>query len=250
MPLLTTIGLATSLAGAAKGFIGGSKMASDARKGLQNFQYQDLSVGAFDQMKPSLELEQQAMNRLSEQRAGAVDVAAGLGGSEAMAMLSATEEQIGQKEMNLLGTMMKEESRIQQLQAQDFQQRRAMQEQRDMQELQSLQQQLYAGEQMQADALQGAAETAMGAGIGQMQALASLGANPFDPQAAKNLKNLMKSGPTKTKTPFGQSGVGKGLIGAGKFLFGQGGGKGGGLFGKGIKGLGGLLGKGLKLLGI
>ena len=93
MPFMTTLGLISGGLGAIKGFVGGSKMASDARKGLQNFQYQDLSVGAFDQMKPSLELEQQAMNRLSEQRAGAVDVAAGLGGSEAMALLSASEEQ-------------------------------------------------------------------------------------------------------------------------------------------------------------
>ena len=225
MPLLTTLGFAASAAGAVKGLIGGSKMASDARKGLQNFEYQDLSVGAFDQMKPSLELEQQAMNRLSEQRAGAVDVAAGLGGSEAMAMLSASEEQIGQKEMNLLGTMMKEESRIQQLQAQDFQQRRAMQEQRDMQELQSLQQQLQAGEQMQASALQGLGETAMAAGLGKMQIEAQDGYNPANKKAFKD------------------TAVGKGLGGAGKFLFGQGGGKGGGIFGKAIKGLGGLLGK-------
>lgn len=235
MPLLTTLGFAASAAGAVKGLIGGSKMASDARKGLQNFEYQDLSVGAFDQMKPSLELEQQAMNRLSEQRAGAVDVAAGLGGSEAMAMLSASEEQIGQKEMNLLGTMMKEESRIQQLQAQDFQQRRAMQEQRDMQELQSLQQQLQAGEQMQASALQGLGETAMAAGLGKMQMETQAGKDYF---ANKATKKAAGKGFLGKNTGFM-----KGLGGAGKFLFGQGGGQGGGIFGKAIKGLGGLLGK-------
>lgn len=242
MPLLTTIGLATSLAGAAKGFLGGSQMSSDARKGLQNLEFQDLSIGAFDRMKASMEAEKRALEKSAEMRFGAVDVAQGLSGSEAMNFLSAMEERIGEKEKDVFGSLIKEESRIAQLQGQDFQQRRAMQEQRDMQELQSLQQQLYAGEQMQADALQGAAETAMGAGIGQMQALASLGANPFDPQAAKNLKNLMKSGSGKTKTPFKQSGVGKGLIGFGKLLFGQGGGKGGGLFAGKAGGKGGILG--------
>lgn len=242
MPLLTTLGFAASAAGAVKGLIGGSKMASDARKGLQNFEYQDLSVGAFDQMKPSLELEQQAMNRLSEQRAGAVDVAAGLGGSEAMAMLSASEEQIGQKEMNLLGTMMKEESRIQQLQAQDFQQRRAMQEQRDMQELQSLQQQLQAGEQMQASALQGLGETAMAAGLGKMQIEAQEGYNPLANRQARLAKRAANKA-AGTGFLGKNTGFMKGLGGAGKFLFGQGGGQGGGIFGKAIKGLGGLLGK-------
>ena len=231
MPLLTTLGFAASAAGAVKGLIGGSKMASDARKGLQNFEYQDLSVGAFDQMKPSLELEQQAMNRLSEQRAGAVDVAAGLGGSEAMAMLSASEEQIGQKEMNLLGTMMKEESRIQQLQAQDFQQRRAMQEQRDMQELQSLQQQLQAGEQMQASALQGLGETAMAAGLGKMQIETQGGKNPLIKKSLKetDLGGLLlgKKG-TQGGGLIGGFGSGKGLLGLlGKGLTGKTGGKGG-----------------------
>lgn len=232
MPFLTTLGFAASAAGAVKGLIGGSKMASDARKGLQNFQYQDLSIGSFDRMKASMEAEKRALEKSAEMRFGAVDLAQGLSGSEAMNFLSAMEERIGEKEKDVFGSLIKEESRIAQIQGQDLQQRRAMQEQRDMQELQSLQQQLQAGEQMQASALQGLGETAMAAGLGKMQIETQEGYNPAN------------------KKPFKDTLVGKGLGGAGKFLFGKGGGQGGGLFGKGIKGLGGLLGKGLKLLGL
>lgn len=190
MPFLTTIGLLAGAGGAAKGFLGGSKMASDARKGLQNFQYQDLSVGAFDEMKASLDLENKALEKLTEQRFGLSDVAQGLSGSEAMAILGVGEEQIGEKEQNLFGQMRKEDARIQQLQAQDFVTRRNMQEQRDVKELQSLQQQLYAGEQMMADSIKGFGELAVGAGIGKMQAEATLGMNPFSKgNKVKNVNN-------------------------------------------------------------
>jgi hypothetical protein len=231
MPFLTTLGFAASAAGAVKGLIGGSKMASDARKGFQNFQYQDLSVSAFDDSKPSLGVEREAMKRLGEQRAGMYEVGQGMSGSEAMAFLSAGEEQIGQKEIDLLGLMQKEESRIQQLQAQDFQQRRAMQEQRDMQELQSLQQQLYAGEQMQASALQGLGETAMAAGLGKMQLETQGGKNPLVKKSLKetDLGGLLlgKKG-TQGGGLIGGFGSGKGLLGLlGKGLTGKRGGKGG-----------------------
>lgn len=191
MPFLTTLGLVAGAAGAAKGFIGGSKMASDARKGLQNLQFQDLSVGAFDKMKASLDVENRALERLTEQRFSLSDVASGLSGSEAMSFLSAGEEQIGAKELGLYGQMQKEEGKIDLLQAQDFQTRRQMQEQRDMQEKQSLQQQLYAGEQMQADAIKGFGELAVGAGIGEMQAKASAGQDPLGKSnKTANIKGL------------------------------------------------------------
>ena len=231
MPLLSTIGLATSLAGAAKGFLGGSQMSSDARKGLQNLEFQDLSIGAFDRMKASMEAEKRALEKSSEMRFGAVDVAQGLSGSEAMNFLSAMEERIGEKEKDVFGSLIKEESRIAQIQGQDRQQRRAMQEQRDMQELQSLQQQLYAGEQMQASALQGLGETAMAAGLGKMQLETQGGKNPLVKKSFKetDLGGLLlgKKG-TQGGGLIGGFGSGKGLLGLlGKGLTGKTGGKGG-----------------------
>ena len=102
---------------------------------------------------------------------------------------------------------------------------------------------------MQASALQGLGETAMAAGLGKMQLETQAG---MDPLAKKQARRAKRAANKAAGTGFlgKNTGLVKGLGGAGKFLFGQGGGKGGGLFGKGIKGLGGLLGKGLKLLGL
>ena len=145
MAFFTTLGLITGAAGAIKGFIGGEQMASDARRGLENFEYQDLSQGAFDNLKPSLKQEQFGLQQIGQQRSGLVDVAAGLSASDAMALLGAGEEQIGQKELNLLNKMIEKESQFDVMRGQDFQRRQQMQEARDQQELQTLSQQLMAG---------------------------------------------------------------------------------------------------------
>src|SRR5210317_336872 len=118
MAFFTTLGLITGAAGAIKGFMGGAQMSSDARKGLENFEYQDLSQGAFDTLKPSLKQEQFGLQQIGQQRSGLVDVAAGLSASDAMAMLRAGEEKIGQKELNLFK---------QQLMSEKSQQARAIQ---------------------------------------------------------------------------------------------------------------------------
>ncbi len=233
MAFFTTLGLITGAAGAIKGFIGGEQMASDARKGLQNFEYQDLSQGAFDNLKPSLKQEQFGLQQIGQQRSGLVDVASGLSASDAMALLGAGEEQIGQKELNLLNKMIEKESQFDVMRGQDFQRRMQMQEARDQQELQTLSQQLMAGESQQAQAIQGLGQIATAYGTAE-QAKAA------------------QQGGVNTKKKFRETDLGKTLIGENKYDPNTG--EGGGLLGsfKGRKdkgifsgGLLGLLGKGL-----
>ncbi len=186
MAFFSTLGLIIGAAGAIKGFMGGEQMSSDARKGLENFEYQDLSQGAFDTLKPSLEQEQFALQQIGQQRSGLVDVASGLSASDAMAMLGAGEEQIGQKELNLLNKMIEKESEFDVMRGQDFQRRQQMQEVRDQQELQSLQQQLFAGESQQMQAIQGFAGIATSIGTAQQAKAAQEG---FKNTAAMRLNN-------------------------------------------------------------
>jgi hypothetical protein len=224
--MFTTIGLITGAAGAVKGLLGGAQMSSDARKGLENLEFQDLSQGAFDTLKPSLKQEQFGLQQIGQQRSGLVDVAAGLSASDAMSLLGAGEEQIGQKELNLLNKMIEKESQFDVMRGQDFQRRMQMQEARDLEKLQSLRQQLMAGESQQAQAIQGLGQIATAYGT------------------AEQAKAAQDGGENPEKT-FRETDLGKTLIGENK---------GGGLLGsfKGREGEGifsggllGLLGKGL-----
>ena len=192
MAFFTTLGLITGAAGAIKGFMGGEQMSSDARKGLENFEYQDLSQGAFDTLKPSLEQEQFSLQQIGQQRSGLVDVAAGLSASDAMAMLGAGEEQIGQKELNLLNKMLEKESQFDVMRGQDFQRRMQMQEARDQQELQTLSQQLMAGESQQAQAIQGLGQIATAYGTAEQAKVAQKGGVPDAIKAAKKAARKQK----------------------------------------------------------
>lgn len=194
MAFFSTLGLITGAAGAIKGFIGGEQMASDARKGLKNFEYQDLSQGAFDTLKPSLEQEQFALQQIGQQRSGLVDVAAGLSASDAMAMLGAGEEQIGQKELNLLNKMLEKESQFDVMRGQDFQKRMQMQEARDQQELQTLSQQLMAGESQQAQAIQGLGQIATAYGTAEQAKFAQDGYDPLAKKKARKEKRALGKG--------------------------------------------------------
>tara|TARA_R100000951_G_scaffold103730_1_gene96521 strand:- start:53 stop:718 length:666 start_codon:yes stop_codon:yes gene_type:complete len=194
MAFFTTLGLITGAAGAIKGFIGGEQMASDARKGLEKFEYQDLSQGAFDTLKPSLEQEQFALQQIGQQRSGLVDVAAGLSASDAMSLLGAGEEQIGQKELNLLNKMIEKESQFDVMRGQDFQKRMQMQEARDQQELQTLSQQLMAGESQQAQAIQGLGQIATAYGTAEQAKFAQAGYDPLAKKKARKQKRLAGEG--------------------------------------------------------
>jgi len=204
MAFFTTLGLITGAAGAIKGFIGGEQMASDARKGLKNFEYQDLSQGAFDTLKPSLEQEQFALQQIGQQRSGLVDVAAGLSASDAMALLGAGEEQIGQKELNLLNKMIEKESQFDVMRGQDFQRRQQMQEARDQQELQTLSQQLMAGESQQAQAIQGLGQIATAYGTAEQAKFAQEGYDPAAMKQARKDKRDRGEGFLGSKTKVGK----------------------------------------------
>lgn len=194
MAFFTTLGLITGAAGAIKGFMGGEQMASDARRGLENFEYQDLSQGAFDNLKPSLKQEQFGLQQIGQQRSGLVDVAAGLSASDAMALLGAGEEQIGQKELNLLNKMIEKESQFDVMRGQDFQRRMQMQEARDQQELQTLSQQLMAGESQQAQAIQGLGQIATAYGTAEQAKFAQEGYDPLAKKKARKDKRQRGEG--------------------------------------------------------
>ena len=161
---------------------------------MKKFEYQALNQGAFDTLKPSLKQEQFALQQIGQQRSGLVDVAAGLSASDAMAMLGAGEEQIGQKELNLLNKMLEKESQFDVMRGQDFQRRQQMQEARDQQELQTLSQQLMAGESQQAQAIQGLGQIATAYGTAEQAKFAQEGYDPAAMKAARKAKRQRGEG--------------------------------------------------------
>ena len=180
MALLTTLGLIGGAAGSVMNFLGGSKAAAEGKRKLDQFQWQDLSTGAADTLKPSLELEQQALDKIQQNKERFADVAqAGGDAGNMLAMLTAGEEQTGQQEQQLYGSMGKQMFEADKVRVQDEQMRRSMQEQRDFNEVQSLQAQVAAGEQMKSDAITNFSKTAMSAGIGQEAANAEAGYDPM-----------------------------------------------------------------------
>lgn len=180
MALLTTLGLLGGAAGGVMNFLGGSKAAAEGKRKLDQFQWQDLSTGAADTLKPSLELEQQALDKiqLNKERFADTAMATGDAGS-ALAMLTAGEEATGQQEQQLYANMGKQMFEADKVRVQDEQQRRGMQEQRDMQTVQSLQAQVAAGEQMKSDAIGNFSKTLMAGGMGQEMAQAEDGLDPL-----------------------------------------------------------------------
>jgi len=192
MALLTTLGLLSGAAGSISGFLGGSKAAAEGKRQLDQFQWQDLSTGAADALKPSLELEQQALDRIQQNKERFADVASQGGDAGSMlAMLTAGEEKTGQQEQQLYGSMGKQMFEADKVRVQDEQMRRGMQEQRDFNKVQSLQAQVAAGEQMKSDAITNFSKTIMSAGIGQESANAEAG---FDPMG---MFQFMMKKPTK-----------------------------------------------------
>ena len=180
MALLTTLGLIGGAAGSVMNFLGGSKAAAEGKRKLDQFQWQDLSTGAADTLKPSLELEQQALDKIQQNKERFADVAQASGDAGNMlAMLTAGEETTGAQEQALYGNMGKQMFEADKVRVQDEQMRRSMQEQRDFNEVQSLQAQVAAGEQMKSDAITNFSKTAMSAGIGQESANAEAGYDPM-----------------------------------------------------------------------
>lgn len=171
MAFITTLGLVMGGLSAAQQFVTGASASQRAKRGLEEFEFQDLSVGAFDDFKPSLAMEEQQLESIERQRARVADVASGLGASEAMALLSQTDQQLTQAEQQTFARQEQLMAQADMLRAQDFQQRRQMEEQRSMIELQSLQQELASGQQMMTSGLEGASQLAVSAGLARERML-------------------------------------------------------------------------------
>ena len=195
MALLTTIGMVAGAAGSVMNFIGGSKAASDAKRKLDQFEWQDLKTGAADTLAPSLKIEEDALLKIQQNKERTADVMAQGGDAASMlAMMTASEEATGAQEQQLYGSMQKQEFDADMVRVNDEQQRRGMQENRDVTEVQGLQAQLAAGEQMKSSAVTNFGKTMLSAGIGQESANAEAG---FDPMG---MFDLFMSKPPKTKT--------------------------------------------------
>jgi hypothetical protein len=165
MPLLTTLGLVIGGLSSAQQLFAGASATQRAKQRLEDFEFQDLGTGAFDQFAPSLELERMQLESIDRQRSMVADVASGLGAAEAQALLGTSQDQLARSEQELFARMEQRVDQAEMLRAQDLQRRQQMQEARSMAELQSLSQEFTAGKQMMASGLGGFAQLATSAGL-------------------------------------------------------------------------------------
>ena len=165
MALLTTLGLIGGAAGSVMNYIGGSQASADAKRKLDNMEFQSLGENAAAALSPSLKLEQQALERIQLNKERTADVMM-QGGDAAsmMAMMTASEEATGKQEQDLYGNMSNQMFEADKIRVQDDQMRRNMQEQRDMSMVQGLQAQLSGGEQMKSDAITNFSKTLIAGG--------------------------------------------------------------------------------------
>jgi hypothetical protein len=180
MALLTTLGLIGGAAGSVMNFIGGSKAAAEGKRKLDQFEWQNLDVGAADTLAPSLKLEEDALLKIQQNKERFADVAmAGGDAGSMMAMLTAGEEQTGNQEQQLYGNMANQMFEADKVRVQDEQMRRGMMEERQKNEVASLQAQVAAGEQMKGDAITNFSKTALSGGIAQEANAAEEGYKPM-----------------------------------------------------------------------
>ena len=184
MAFLTTLGLLTSAAGAVKGFMSGSRQAAEGRRDLNKLEYQDLSIGAYDNVKPSLAMEQMQMNMINQNQSRAQDVASGLGGSEAIAMMQNAQQQAGGQQQQVMASMGDKLFGLEMKKAEDFQVRRGMQEQRDINTEDRARSQIQAGEQAQTSAIMGLGSMMMSAGAASELNEADSGTDPAQKRKA------------------------------------------------------------------
>jgi hypothetical protein len=200
MAFITTLGLIAGGLSSAQQFISGASASRRAKQGLEEFEFQNLSVGAFDTFSPSLAAEQQQLETVERQRARVADVAAGLGASEAMALLSQTDQQLSQTEQQAFARQEQLMAQADVMRGQDFQQRRAMEEQRSMAELQSLQQEMAAGQQMMASGLGGISQLAVSAGLARERMLLDPPPPPPPPPVTSSTRSLSSNVPTTSQS--------------------------------------------------
>ena len=193
MPFLTTLGMIAGGAGAVNNFLTGGKMAREAQQGLQKFKHQELTNLA-ENLKPSLEAEQQAISQIDKMRGSFTDVAQTMDAASAMAILGSGQEQLAAQEQKVFASVMDKEFQADVMRVQDEQRQRDMIETRKMEELQSLKAQAQAGKQMQASAITDFASLAVSAGTGQEMAQAEAGKT--DPSVTRAAKAAARRGAT------------------------------------------------------
>lgn len=167
MAILTTLGLVMGGISSAQQLFSGISASQRAKQALEEFEFQDLGVSAFEDFTPSLELEQMQLEGIERQRARVADVAAGLSAAEAQSMLGLTQDQLSQSEQQLFARMEQRVDQAEMLEAQDIQRRQQMLEARSMAELSSLQAEYSSGQQMIASGLGGFANLAVSSGLAQ-----------------------------------------------------------------------------------
>lgn len=163
---LAAIGIGAQTIGSIAGFIQGRANTKAAEKGLDEFQYPQLTNLAAG-LSPSLKAEELARDRASKILSSGVDVAAGRGLADALAITSQSTEASSDLYLKSLSSQMDKQFEVDKLKLMEDQRIREIQETRSMEELQSLKQQALAGQQMQYDAISDVASLAVAADIGQ-----------------------------------------------------------------------------------
>jgi hypothetical protein len=189
---LIGLGLMLQTGASIQGFLGGRATAKDALQGLEEFEPQDL-INPFETLTPSFQVEQTALDELSEARAGAFDVASGMDASSALAIASNVVESTTEQQGKLINRMIDKQFEADVLEAQDDARIRAVQEQRDRDVVASLQEQLLAGRQEQASAVQGLIDSTLAVGLSREKRIAGLGIDPIQARIDKITK-LRNSG--------------------------------------------------------
>jgi hypothetical protein len=191
---LIGLGLMLQTGASIQGLLGGRALAQDALQGLEEFEPQDL-INPFETLTPSFQVEQTALDELSEVRAGAFDVASGMDAATATAIASNVVESTTEQQGKLINQMIEKQFQADVLEAQDDAQIRAIQEQRDRDVVASLQQQLIAGREQQASAVEGLIDTTLVTGLAAEKRLAGLGVDPLQ-QTIQNIAKKRESGGT------------------------------------------------------
>ena len=189
---LIGLGLMLQTGASIQGLLGGRALAKDALQGLEEFEPQDL-INPFETLTPSFQVEQTALDELSEVRAGAFDVASGMDAATATAIASNVVESTTEQQGKLINQMIEKQFEADVLEAQDDARIRAIQEEREAGIIESLQQQLIAGREQQASALEGLIDTTLVTGLAAEKRLAGLGVDPLQ-QTIQNIAKKREKG--------------------------------------------------------
>ncbi len=160
---MTTMGLIMGGASAIKGFMDGGKTASAGRRTLNNLRDVELK-NAFTNVKPSLRAEEALFGQSNRRMSQISDVASGMDASSAMGLINTSQGNINEFEQNAINSMIEKDYQADVLRAQDEVRIQNTLEQRNLNRRAEAIDQINKGQQMQSQALEGAAKLAISAG--------------------------------------------------------------------------------------